>query len=278
MSDKNYSSQNHAFDVQNAVLYGVDIALLIHHFQFWISYNARLGKNYIEAKTWMYQTQKQLSACLPYYSEKQICRIIEKMLEKRIIVKGNHNKSAYDRTQWYSFADEKMFSIPRNRGMEEPKTGNGIPEIVAPIPYTEKDAEKKQQPVVVFSHLKKLDLTLSLQEKLSSEYTEQQVTTAVEKCLKWKGRNSDAAAIVTILKEGDKWQAPKTSEDKTTENSKFLWGLQKYDGRTVGNSYITVGNTYIEFVAGMSLQRFEITLSDFIDKVKAHFSFIKQYA
>jgi len=142
MSDtKNISSLNHSFDVQNAIEYGVDIAILIHHFQFWISYNARQGKNYIEEKTWMYQTQKEMASCLPYYSEKQVKRLIALMVEKGILTKGNFNRSAYDRTQWYSFKNEEKFSIVRNRTMENPERDNGLLETVPPIPDTKTETK-----------------------------------------------------------------------------------------------------------------------------------------
>lgn len=122
----------------------IDLAILIKHFQYWIIKNKALEKNFLEGKTWTYQTMEDIEAVFPIWSIDQVKRLIVKAIEKKILVKGNFNKSKFDRTLWYAFVDEerfvkdaeikKMFPKVRNRQMESAESENGKCGIAPPIP------------------------------------------------------------------------------------------------------------------------------------------------
>lgn len=134
-------SLHHSFDVELAAQYGIEPAILIHHFQHWIKYNKTLGRNFKEGRTWTYQTRKEIAAHFPYWTENQIRRYIDKLVECRVIVKGNFNKSLMDNTIWYAFADEEKFTsgYSAHRSDQE-ETPSG--ELAQPIPHT-KTTESK---------------------------------------------------------------------------------------------------------------------------------------
>jgi hypothetical protein len=133
---------HHSFDIYLAAeLKSTELAILVHHFQHWINLNARCKRNFYEDRTWMYQTLNDIAAHFPYLSVKQVERLINRLVELNILQKGNFNKSAYDRTVWYSFVNEIKFSISRNREMEIPESGNQNPEIGRPIPDTKPDTK-----------------------------------------------------------------------------------------------------------------------------------------
>jgi len=116
---------HHTFDVDLATeLKSLDLAVLVHHFQFWIRHNASTGKAFQDGKTWMYQSLKEIAASFPYWSVKQVERFINKLVEVGILVKGNFNSNKYDRTAWYSFKNEERFAISRNREIEICESGN----------------------------------------------------------------------------------------------------------------------------------------------------------
>lgn len=117
---------NHTFSVDHAELYGIECAIMIHHFQFWIEQNKRLGKNFFEDKTWVYQTQKEIAAVYSYWGEDKVQRIIKKLIDDGVLIKGNFNKTQFDKTQWYAFSDEIRFSIPQNCGMDSAEQRNGF--------------------------------------------------------------------------------------------------------------------------------------------------------
>ena len=101
---------NHSFNIELAFEYGVEQAILIHHFQHWIAINKRLNKNFHENRTWTYTTQNELLAIFPYFKNRyRIMRLIDELVEKKILIKGNFNKLNLDKTIWYAFNEEQKF-------------------------------------------------------------------------------------------------------------------------------------------------------------------------
>jgi hypothetical protein len=128
------SSYNHSFNVEYAALYGIEVAILIFHFQYWINLNKAKKINSHEGRTWTYQTQEEIAAHFFYWSRDQVQRILNKMVELGIIVKGNFNTNKYDRTTWYAFKNEEIFTIVRNRTKENAESNNQKCETAQPIP------------------------------------------------------------------------------------------------------------------------------------------------
>ena len=127
----------HQFDAGIAEIYGVEIAIMVQNFAFWIAKNKANNRNFYEGKTWTYNTIKAFNELFPYWSESQIRRILKKMEAAGILLTGNFNEVKYDRTIWYTFTNafyEKHKCILQNRQMEVTKPSNGSDETVTPIP------------------------------------------------------------------------------------------------------------------------------------------------
>jgi hypothetical protein len=127
----------HQFDAGIAEIYGVEIAIMVQNFAFWIAKNKANNRNFYEGKTWTYNTIKAFNELFPYWSESQIRRILKKMEAEGILLTGNFNEVKYDRTIWYTFTNafyEKHKCILQNRQMEVTKPSNGSDETVTPIP------------------------------------------------------------------------------------------------------------------------------------------------
>lgn len=127
----------HQFDAGIAEIYGVEIAIMVQNFAFWIAKNKANNRNFYEGKTWTYNTIKAFNELFPYWSESQIRRILKKMEAEGILLTGNFNEVKYDRTTWYTFTNafyEKHKCILQNRQMEVTKPSNGSDETVTPIP------------------------------------------------------------------------------------------------------------------------------------------------
>jgi hypothetical protein len=117
-----------SFNVEFANRYGIDEAIMIKSFQFWIRLNKANGNNFNDGKYWTYNTNKSLALYFSFWSEKQVRRIIESLVDKGILIKGNYNKIGYDRTIWYAFVNEDLylsdnFHLPDN-GLDQ--KGNTI--------------------------------------------------------------------------------------------------------------------------------------------------------
>lgn len=103
------SAENHSFNILYAKMYGIEEAILIHHFQHWIRVNRRLKRNFFEGRTWMYQTREEIAAHFPYFSPDKVRRVTDSLVKKGVLIKGNYNKRWQDKTLWYAFNDELIF-------------------------------------------------------------------------------------------------------------------------------------------------------------------------
>src|ERR1044071_9442815 len=108
---QNHSKKNsihHSFDIDLAAIYGVHEAILIHHFQHWISINIRRKQNFKDGRTWTYQTIEQIADYFPYWTLEQVREAVERLCtgqnrkskkaEKEfnpVLVKGNFNKKKF---------------------------------------------------------------------------------------------------------------------------------------------------------------------------------------
>lgn len=103
---------SHSFDIDIAAKYGsVDLAIMIHHFEHWIRINKKLKRNFKEERTWTYQTREEIAAHFPYWNSNQVRRMTDKLVQLGVLRKGNFNRSSIDKTIWYAFENEEMFTI-----------------------------------------------------------------------------------------------------------------------------------------------------------------------
>lgn len=135
-------------DPECAKKYGFEEAALLSHIVYWIQRNKANGKNFHDDKTWTYQSLKAFVEMFPFWSKRQIERMLEKLKTVGVLITGNYNNSAYDRTLWYALKDENAFlrieeSISLNREIEKTKPGN---DIIGSIP--EDITEKKTEEIV----------------------------------------------------------------------------------------------------------------------------------
>jgi len=141
------ASFNHSFDVRLATeLESIELAILVHHFQYWINKNQNLQRNFIDGCTWTYQTREEIASHFPYLSKDQVRRLTDKLVELKILKKGNYNKKGMDKTIWYAFVDEEKFTIGKSANSIG-KSANVCGKFAKAIPHTKTDT--KQQATVV---------------------------------------------------------------------------------------------------------------------------------
>jgi hypothetical protein len=141
---------DYQFDVDHAKRFGLEEAVMLHNFIFWIRHNQANRKNQHDGRTWTYNTLEAFRELFPFWSVKQIRRILDSLLEQRVLVKGNHNARAYDRTSWYALADESLLellpgTICPNGQMEKPKRAEGSAQTGGPIPDSKQDKKPERE-------------------------------------------------------------------------------------------------------------------------------------
>lgn len=125
--------KEHHFRIQDAIDYGVECAVILYNLRFWLDKNLANNKNVKDDRVWTYNSMKAFHQLFPYLSIKQIENRLAKLKEHGVLLVGNYNANAYDRTNWYS-VNEKGYCISSNGEMEFPESGNGFPQTGEPIP------------------------------------------------------------------------------------------------------------------------------------------------
>lgn len=127
---------SHNFDIEDAQRHGVDGAILINNFRFWILKNRANGKHEYDGRTWTYNSMAALAELFPYWTMSQIRRILKNLIKDGVLVSGNYNQNKYDRTLWYAFADESIY-LPEK--IHLCKRANGSEQTSEPIPDNKPD-------------------------------------------------------------------------------------------------------------------------------------------
>ena len=142
-------AENHSFNTCLAIKYGVECAIVLGHIAFWIGVNRRNKVNFCDGKTWMYQSRKEMSAAMPYFTEDQVRRYTDKLCDEGVIIKGNYNKFAMDKTIWYAFADENISTKGESANLSCGESANlSCGESARAIPDTKKEAKSATENVL----------------------------------------------------------------------------------------------------------------------------------
>ena len=123
----------HSFDIAVAKEFGVNEAVLIRNFQYWILQNKANGVNQREGRTWTYNSMKAFEELFPYLTTQAIRTALKHLQEQGVLVTGNYNEKQFDRTLWYAFQDEQRW-ICENQQMDLLKSTNGFVKNDRPIP------------------------------------------------------------------------------------------------------------------------------------------------
>jgi len=122
---------NYSFNIEIATKYGVTEAIIIENIAFWTRKNMANGTNEHDGRYWIYNSVKAWGELFPFWGSKSIVNALKRLETKGIISTGNYNKSAYDRTKWYSLDESfysQYYSITPKGQMEKTKKANGFAE------------------------------------------------------------------------------------------------------------------------------------------------------
>lgn len=126
-----------------AVRYGLEEAVFLDTIVHWYRTNQADGRNFHDGRWWTYNTVKAFDDAFPWWTGKQIRRIIESCKAKGALLIGNYNTNRRDRTTWYSPSDEVLelygIAIPEdsicpNGQMQLPEQADGIAQTGKALP------------------------------------------------------------------------------------------------------------------------------------------------
>ena len=100
--------KKHVFDVDVAQEVGVNAAILLENIAHWIEHNRANEdkKSFHDGRYWTYNSMKAFSELFPYLKPNAVRTALKKLKDADLIIVGNFNKLAYDRTQWYALTEK----------------------------------------------------------------------------------------------------------------------------------------------------------------------------
>ena len=119
------------FDVDTATEHGIEEAVIIHNFAFWIKKNQANNQNFYDGYYWTFNSASALQELFPFWTASKISRLLRNMEASGILSSGNYNKTPYDRTKWYTIVDKTILDRYR---IHIPSVKNGVLQTEQPIP------------------------------------------------------------------------------------------------------------------------------------------------
>lgn len=101
----------HSFNVQFAQKYGIEEAIIVHNFYFWLRKNIANEKHLHNGHYWTYNSNNAFTQLFPYINKTKIFRVLKHLEVCDIILKDNFNTSVWDKTLWYSFSDNGLCEL-----------------------------------------------------------------------------------------------------------------------------------------------------------------------
>ncbi len=128
-----------------AARYGLEEAIFLDSIMFWWRANRADNRNYHDGRWWTYNSVAAYEAVFPWWSGKQIRRIIDRCREKGALLDGDFNEDRRDRTAWYTPSDDLLElygeAIPEvgkcicpNGQMQMPNQANASAQTGEPLP------------------------------------------------------------------------------------------------------------------------------------------------
>lgn len=134
----------HHFDVEDAMKYGVEKAVVLSNIKFWLNNNKTKDLSIVkhDGYYWMYNTAKDMSNVLPYFTQSKVQRLLKQLEDDGVLIVGNYNKVKYDRTKWYTLSE---FTYDENCSTQTPELNIGSEQIEQPIQDSKTDTKNNNK-------------------------------------------------------------------------------------------------------------------------------------
>ncbi len=206
---------------------GLNEAVIIQQIHYWIMQNKRQKKNYYNNKWWTYNTLEEWrDETFFFWSLSTVKRTFKKLEKEGLLIVGNYNRKAYDRTKWYTIDYEKLEercnnSIGQLDTMEEVNMNQSIPKTKQRL------TTEITQPLVVVEKIKSyFNLDDNDIKKVASTYsaTGKDISYLVEKLelVKSKPNTRDITGyLISALKNDYKVSVDTKNINYTNKSNKF---------------------------------------------------------
>lgn len=139
----------HYFNIEDAMKYGVEKAVVLANIKFWLNNNKTKDLSIVkhDGYYWMYNTAKDMSNVLPYFTQSKIQRLLKQLEDDGVLIVGNYNKVKYDRTKWYTLSE---FTCDDNCITHNSELNIGNDDIEQPIQDNKTDTKTNNKINIAF--------------------------------------------------------------------------------------------------------------------------------
>ena len=143
-------TQMHHFDVEDAMKYGVEKAVVLSNIRFWLNNNKNKDLSAVkhDGYYWMYNTARDMSNVLPYFTQSKVQRLLKQLEDDGVLIVGNYNKVKYDRTKWYTLSE---FTYDENCSTQTPELTIGNEQNEQPIQDSKTNTKTNNKINIPFS-------------------------------------------------------------------------------------------------------------------------------
>ena len=97
-----------SFNIEAARRFGVDGAVLLQGMAAWISKNRANERHFHDGRWWTYNSQDALVKLFPFWSRRQIQRIVKALNTEGALLLGNYSDGSFHNTTWYALSDDVL--------------------------------------------------------------------------------------------------------------------------------------------------------------------------
>lgn len=135
----------HAFSVKDAKKYGIEKAILLFNFRYWLDKNKANRTNVRDGYYWTFNSARAFSELFPYMKEKSISRWLLELEKDGVIMSSkDYNSKKYDKTKWFTIPAE--YAISQNEGTI-PQNEDGIAQNEGRTPHYEDRKSQNEETI-----------------------------------------------------------------------------------------------------------------------------------
>lgn len=134
------------FDSDIAVRVGVREAIFLEAIRYWTEKNKANGKHFHDGRWWTYNSLEAWSKLYPFFSKDQVRTILQNLTKQGLILVGNYNSRAMDRTAWYALSDSAVAMFENSHvdvGEIPRQSGENPTSYIQDIPKGHKSSSKE---------------------------------------------------------------------------------------------------------------------------------------
>ena len=90
-----------------AVKTSLNEAIILQQIHYWIE----KSDHFYDGRRWVYNSLDNWCLQFPFFSKSTIDRAMKSLCDRGLLIKGNYNKSKFDKTNWYSIDYDKLSQL-----------------------------------------------------------------------------------------------------------------------------------------------------------------------